>query len=65
MISDAFSNVAYRVSLRGPGAGLDGSIQTPPPPAQLVLSTGPERVNVLNECNFKTLKYFLQSREKT
>ena len=32
MLSDVFSNAAaYRVSLRGPGAELDGGVQTPPP----------------------------------
>ena len=31
MIFDALSNAAYRVSLRGPGAELEGAITDPPP----------------------------------
>ena len=31
MIFDALSNAAYRMSLHGPGAELDGGVQTPPP----------------------------------
>ena len=30
MIFGALSNAAYRVSLRGPGAELEGGVQTPP-----------------------------------
>ena len=30
MISDALSNAAYRVSLRGPGAEIEGGSQQPP-----------------------------------
>ena len=33
MISDALSNAAYRVSLRGPGAELDGVFKHPRPGA--------------------------------
>ena len=35
MIFDALSNAAYRVSLRGPGAEIDG-VSQPPPPHQAV-----------------------------
>ena len=31
MIFDALSNAAYRVSLRGPGAEIEGGLNTPPP----------------------------------
>ena len=31
MIFDALSISAYRVSLRGPGAELDGGLKSPPP----------------------------------
>ena len=31
MIVDALSNAAYRVSLRGPGAEIEGSLNNPPP----------------------------------
>ena len=30
MIFDTLSNAAYRVSLRGPGAELEGGLNTPP-----------------------------------
>ena len=36
MICDALSNFAYRVSLRGPGAEIEGGSQQPPPPQQVV-----------------------------
>ena len=37
----ALSNAAYRVSLRDPGAELEGDVQTPPPgPARLVPAAG-------------------------
>ena len=31
MIFDALSNAAYRVSLRGPGAEIEGGVSTTPP----------------------------------
>ena len=31
MIFDALSNAAYHVSLRGPGAELEGALKSPPP----------------------------------
>ena len=31
LIFDALSNAAFAVSLRGPGAELEGGVQTPPP----------------------------------
>ena len=31
MIFGALSNAAYRVSLRGPGAELEGALKSPPP----------------------------------
>ena len=40
MIFDALSNAAYRVSLRGPGAEIEGGSQ-PPPPAGGGKSRGP------------------------
>ena len=53
MIFDALSNAAYRVSLRGPGAELDGGVQTSPAggrsnthrPARSAPNTAPARVN--------------------
>ena len=37
MIFDALSNAAYRVSLRGPGAEIEGGVlNNPPPPQQVV-----------------------------
>ena len=36
MIFDALSNAAYRESLRGPGAEIEGGGSTTPPPQQVV-----------------------------
>ena len=36
MIFDALSNAAYRVSLRGPGAEIEGGGSQQPPPQQVV-----------------------------
>ena len=36
MIFDALSNAAYRVSLRGPGAEIEGGVLNNPPPQQVV-----------------------------
>ena len=36
MIFDALSNAAYRVSLRGPGAEIEGGFLNNPPPQQVV-----------------------------
>ena len=47
MLSDALSHAAYRVSLCGPGAELDGDVQSansPSGPARLAPSTVPARV---------------------
>ena len=41
MIFDALSNAAYRVSLRGPGAEIEGGFSTTPPPAGGGKSRGP------------------------
>ena len=50
MILDALSNAAYRVSLRGPGAELDGDVQTPSP-ARSTPSTGPSCARVHVQMN--------------
>ena len=36
MIFDALSNAAHRVSLRGPGAEIEGGLNTHTPPQQVV-----------------------------
>ena len=64
MICVELSDAAYRVSLCGPGAELEGGgVQTPPPPgpARVAPSTGPARVNhalnlAMNDQEF-TMKY--------
>ena len=48
MIFDALSIAAYRMSLRGPGAELDGGIQTPP--TQPVRRRAPARSTYIRPC---------------
>ena len=52
MIFDALSNAAYRVSLHGPGAELQGVFKHPPPgPAHSAPSRGPARVYLWAKLN--------------
>ena len=46
MIFDTLLNAAYRVSLGGPEAELEGELK-PPGPARSATSTGPARVSKL------------------
>ena len=47
MIFDALSNAAYRVSLRGPGAEIEGGSQQPPPPVGGGKSRGPAGLGLI------------------
>ena len=56
MIFGALSNAAYRVSLRGPGAEIEGGSQEPPPPSGGGKSRGPSGRGLMSKIQYNKTK---------